>query len=176
MLEHLPLGVVLDESVTLPSLCQFPVVCLPHAGIVSDREVTLLRQYVEQGGNLVVTGWAGQFDHLGKPLDDTRLSELIGAHARQRLDSVDNWVRFSQQMVPAATAGADPMAVAGLWEGIPLDWAFLVKGPASVYEPTTAVAVGELLKPHRSSTAIEWQGIDGLADECRSGRGAGRAR
>jgi hypothetical protein len=30
------------------------------------------------------------------------------------------------------------------------DWPFLVHGPATVYRPTTATAIGELLKPHRA--------------------------
>ena len=31
-----------------------------------------------------------------------------------------------------------------------MDWPFLVRGPAAVLEPTTATAVGELMKPHRT--------------------------
>ncbi len=157
VLEHLPLGVVMDENVTQESLRQFPIVSLSDTRIISDRELTLLKQYVEQGGNLLVTGFAGQFDRLGKPLDDSRLSELIGAHARQRLESADNWVRFSKENVTAPTTGADRADVSGLWDGIRLDWPFLVKGPATVYEPTTAVAVGELLQPHRSPRQLSGQ-------------------
>ena len=144
----------MDENVTLQSLRQFPVVCLSQTGIISDRELTLLKQYVEQGGNLLVTGFAGQFDRLGKPLDDSRLSEFIGAHVKRRLESADNWVRFSQERTAFATTGTNQVDVSALWKDIPLDWPFLVKGPATVYEPTTARAVGELLKPYRNSRQL----------------------
>jgi hypothetical protein len=37
-----------------------------------------------------------------------------------------------------------------LSDGIRVNWPFLVKGPATIYEPTAAIAVGELLEPHRT--------------------------
>ncbi len=156
VLEHLPFGVLLDENVDLQRLRAFPVVCLAHTGIVSPRELALLKQYVEQGGHLVVTGFAGQFDRLGRPQPDSQLSELIGAHARERLDSADNWVRFPRQQIPESP-GEDSLDLSTLWDGIPLDWPFLVEGPATVYEPTTALAVGELMKPYRTPRQLAGQ-------------------
>ncbi len=157
VLEHLPFGVVLDENVTLATLKQFPVVCLPHTGIVSDRELALLKQYVEQGGNLLITGFAGQFDRLGHPLNESRLIELIGARARQRLESLDNWIRFRAETSRGDREQLESDADVVLREGISADWPFLVKGPATVYEPTTAVAVGELMRPHRSPRQLSGQ-------------------
>jgi len=40
-------SVVLDENMTIETLKQVPIVLLPNAGIVSDKEVELLRRYVE---------------------------------------------------------------------------------------------------------------------------------
>jgi hypothetical protein len=94
--EHIQFGVVLDENATLETLQQFPVVLLPNAAILSDKEIALFREYVQKGGKLVVTGQSGQFDRLGKPLADSALSGLIGANVNGRLESEDNWVRFSQ--------------------------------------------------------------------------------
>ena len=47
--DHIPYGVALDENATLDSLLRFPVVLVPNAGIVSEREATLFRQYAEAG-------------------------------------------------------------------------------------------------------------------------------
>jgi len=54
--------------------------------------------------------------------------------------------------VPGRTArfGNRSPALSMLHDGIPLDWPFLVKGPAAIFKPTTAVAIGELMKPHRT--------------------------
>ena len=94
MLEHIPFGVLLDENATVEMLQQYPVVCLANTGIVSERELALFRDYVTQGGNLLITGQSGQYDALGRPLANTSLSELIGANVVRRLDSADNWIRF----------------------------------------------------------------------------------
>lgn len=56
------MGFPFDENLSLDDLKQFPVVCLPNAGILSDREVDLFRRYVEDGGKLLITGHSGQFD------------------------------------------------------------------------------------------------------------------
>jgi len=139
--EHIPYGVVLDENATLETLQRFPILMLPNVGILSGKEVALFRRYVEAGGKLLVTGQSGQFDRLGQPLAESVLSELIGANVKGRLDSVDNWVTLSGSGPMLARASAD----------IRTNWPFLVKGPAVVYEPTTATPLGKLLKPHRTT-------------------------
>ncbi|MFM7102318.1 MAG: hypothetical protein ACKO3N_14220, partial [Verrucomicrobiota bacterium] len=139
--EHLGFGFLFDESLSLEALRQFPVVCLPHAGIVSEREADLFRRYVEEGGSLLVTGHGGQFDRLGRPLAASTLEALLGARVKRRLDGTDPWFRFGE----ARGEGKD------LLSGLRPGWPFLVRGPATVYEPTTAQALGELLDSHRAS-------------------------
>ena len=143
--EHIPFGVVLDENATLETLQQFPVVVLSNTGILSTNEVALFRRYVEAGGNLLVTGQSGQFDRMGKPLAESTLNELIGAKATGRLESEDNWVRFAKGRQSDGVVASD----------LRRDWPFLVKGPATLYEPTTARPVGELLKPHRTTRQLQ---------------------
>lgn len=154
-LEHIPFGVVLDENVALDVLRRFPVVCLPHVGILSQREVDLLTKYVEQGGNLLVTGHSGQLDRFGAPLETSRLEGLIGAHVVKRLESADNWVCLDAS--ESTSNGSETVDVAALGVEIPHNWPFLVKGPAVVYEPTTAQVAGRLLKPHRSPRQLSGQ-------------------
>jgi len=141
--EHIPFGVVLDENATLSTLKQFPVVALPNVEILSEKEVALLRRYVEEGGKLLVTGHSGQYDRMGVPLAESSLSELIGAKVNGRLESLDNWVRFAE--------GDEGRITGDLRRG----WPFLVKGPAAAYAPTTARSFGELLKPHRTTRQLE---------------------
>jgi hypothetical protein len=171
--EHIPWGVVLDENATPETLKQFPVVLLPNAGIVSEREVALLRGYVEGGGNLVVTGLSGCYDRWGRLQTHATLESLTGARCLGKLDSLDNWVRFpSTEVAASGTAPTFTSDGQTLWPtprkttsaqgfhpGIPADWPFLVKGPAVALEPTKALAIGELLKPHR--TVRQQQGKEG---------------
>ena len=155
VMEHIPFGVVLDENATVDTLKQYPVVCLANTGIVSEREVAMFRDYVTQGGNLLITGHSGQYDALGRPMENTSLAELIGADFVRRLGSADNWVRFPAGPGAAADQGAkNPAAALHIGEGIPGDWPFLVEGPATVYQPTTAVPIGELMMPHRMPSQL----------------------
>lgn len=151
--EHIPWGVVLDENVTSETLARFAVVILPNVAIVSEREHALLRRYVEEGGNLIVTGLSGMRGWIGQTNSVSSLAGLTGAKVLRELDSTDNWVRLSR----AAGAGVDPLlrgiphamgvgTPSGVMEGVP----FLVRGPAVIHERVTATSVGDLLRPHRT--------------------------
>jgi len=158
VLEHLQFGVMFDENASLDALKRFPVVCVANAAILSEKEVSLFRQYVEAGGKLLVTGQSGQFDRMGRSLVESMLSGLIGAKVKGRPDSMDNWVRLA----PSPDAHLD-----GLWTEIAHAQEaggsaeasgrppFLVKGPATIYEPTTARPLGQLLRPHRTTRQLE---------------------
>lgn len=144
--EHISWGVLLDENATPEALRQFPVVMLANTGILSEKEVSLLRRYVEDGGQLLITGLSGCYDGTGKAQSKSALAPIVGARFVRKLDSLDNWVRFSAAQLDSlkfqASAGR-------------ADWPFLVKGPAGVFEPTTAQPFGELLKPHRTTRQLE---------------------
>ena len=152
--EHIPWGVLFDENIGPEKLRQFPVVLLPNVSILSEHEVSLFRRYVEEGGNLIITGQSGQLDHMGRPQTGFLLSELIGAKVKGRLDSSDNWITLPGQQDSSAmhkgkSVGLDAMLETfGGTRGS--TWPFLVEGPAVSYEATTAKAYGELLKPHRT--------------------------
>ncbi len=139
-------GVLFDESVTLTKLREFPVVCLPGVTILSDQEVGLFKHYVEEGGKLIITGQSGMYDHYGKPLSRSNLEELTGAKVKRRLDTKDNWVGFDTRCA---------LKYPEILTAIPHESNFLVEGPAVEYEPTTAMPIGSLLQPYRTSRQTE---------------------
>jgi hypothetical protein len=160
--EHLGFGFLFDENLSLEGLKQFPVVCLPNAGILTESEVDLFRRYVEEGGKLLITGQSGQFDRMGKPLATPTLDGLIGARAKRRLEGTDNWMRFGSEVealmgynvAPSKPRPASTMQpFSALTASLRPDWPFLVRGPATVYEPTSAASVGDLLDSHRAALA-----------------------
>ncbi len=144
---HLQFGVLLDENVTLDALRQFPVVCLPNVAIVSEQEASLFREYVRNGGKLIITGQPGLYDSYGKPLKQSVLEDLVGARVVELLAFEDNWMSLER--------AADRPESATLVADLRADWPFLVKGPATVYEPTTAKAFGKIYKPHRTQRQLE---------------------
>jgi hypothetical protein len=141
--EHLGFGFLFDENVTPAALERFAVVCLPNAAILSAEEVQLFRQFAEKGGQLLITGQSGQYDARGRPLPKSMLAQLVGAEVKGRLPGKDNWIRFEDS---GAASLARRLAPSGH-----LDWPFLVMGPATVYRPTTARPVGQLMDSHRGS-------------------------
>lgn len=141
-MEHLTFGVLLDENVTLDALRRFPVVCLPNIAIISAAETELLQRYVRGGGKLIVTGQPGQYDAYGRPRKQSALEELLGARVLGRLESDDNWVSLGP-------ANGSPESRA-LGADLRADWPFLVRGPATVYQPTRAKPYGQLFEPHRT--------------------------
>jgi hypothetical protein len=138
--EHIPWGVLHEENLSLDGLKRFPVVLLPNVGILSEKDVGLLRRYVEEGGQVVATGLSGCYDRLGILQSRTSLEALAGARLVRKLDSTDNWVRFPQPSIHGHL-----LVPAG-----PANWPFLVRGPAAVLEAATAEPFGELLPPLRT--------------------------
>lgn len=146
--EHLPWGIIPDESVSAEKLAKFPLVLVPGAAILSDREIELLDGYVRRGGRLVLTGHTGQLDRFGQPHPPEaleKLEKLVGARLERRLETFDNHVRL----------GKHRETLPGLSREIREDWPFLVKGPAAIWKPTNGKPVGELLRPHRSELQKE---------------------
>ncbi|HQH51868.1 MAG TPA: hypothetical protein PKY01_05545 [Candidatus Hydrogenedentes bacterium] len=146
---HVTVGMVMDESVSLERLREFPVVYLANTAILSSHEVGLLEQYVTEGGRMFVTGLTGLYDKLGQLQSDSSIARLTGTRlVRVQDQHFDNYVRLSR------TIAADDTR--WLLNGIPGDWPLLTWGPIAVCEPTEAAAFGELMVAHRTSNNI-WQ-------------------
>lgn len=140
---QIPLGFVCDENVTLARLQAFPIVYLANTAILSTDEIQLFRRYVSDGGNLLVTGPTGLYDHKGALRGNSSLAELCGGRViGHELNTPDNYLRFSKDL---GGRGAD-----WLLRGVPADWAMLTWGPVVFWEAASAEALGQLLVAHRT--------------------------
>jgi hypothetical protein len=140
---HITLGTIMDENVSAARLREFPVVYLPNAAILSEREINLFDEYVSGGGNLLVTGLSGLYDRYGNLQEQSSLAGLLGVRlVKPILGYPDNYVRL-----PGGLSQGDGRI---LLENIPPDWPALTWGPAAVFEATQAKAYGELLVAFRS--------------------------
>jgi hypothetical protein len=145
---HIPMGMIMDENLSLDRLRRFPVVFLPNAAILPGEEVALLAEYAAGGGGLLVTGLAGMYDRFGRLQEQSGLSELLGARMmRPVTEHLDNYVRL-----PAALADGPG---GFLLADIPPDWPMLTWGPVAAFEPEGAQAFGEILVAQRSQDS-QW--------------------
>ena len=141
--DHLTFGVLHEANLNLEAMKQFPVIAIPNAAILdSANTISILEAYVRQGGNLLITGQTGQFDRMGDRLPDSTLVRLIGANVVEAVETKDNWVSLPEMDTNSKESG--------LLSSIPPDWTFLNIGPATIYKPTDARALGRLYSPHRS--------------------------
>ena len=139
---HITLGMIMDENVSARRLREFPVVYLPNATILTEKEVSLFEEYVLGGGNLLVTGLSGLYDFYGNLQNQSSLAGLLGVSlATPILRYHDNYVKL-----PGELSRGDGRI---LLENIPPDWPALTWGPAAVFEAKGAKAYGELLKAFR---------------------------
>lgn len=66
---------VLDEWALLPRLAEFPLIVAPEQGRMSEQMASALKRYVEDGGNLLLTG-SGAFDRFGESFLGARSVEV----------------------------------------------------------------------------------------------------
>lgn len=77
---HIPFDVLFDEH--LPERIErYRVIVLPNTTCLSDAAAEVIRRYVEAGGGLVVTEFAGHYDERRRERADTVLRSLVGPQA-----------------------------------------------------------------------------------------------
>jgi len=155
--EHIPWGVLLDENCNAEKLKQFPVVILPNTGILSQDEINMFRNYVEGGGQLILTGLTGCFDKFGN-IGKYLLEPLTGCEFVSRIEGEDNWVSLEPLQseeearlsieIEHTTVNKEDYKNA-------LTMPVLVKGPTGIFKSTTAQSVGKLWKAYRTQRQIE---------------------
>jgi hypothetical protein len=59
---------------------RFAVLILPNVAVLSESQCRAVREFVEQGGNLIATGQTSLYDQDGQPFSDFALANLFGAH------------------------------------------------------------------------------------------------
>lgn len=139
---HISLGVIFDENISAERLREFPVVYIPNATILNDREVELFTKYVADGGNLLVTGLTGCYDRMGQPLDTFTLSDLIGAQLIERLEDDENYFRLPSTMTDELGRS--------LLQDIPPDCSLLTRETAAVFEATEAKSYGKIMSKDKA--------------------------
>ena len=78
MENHIPHDFILDDQVSKEILQRYDLVITPNVRCMSETEISLLKQYVHEGGNLIATYATSLFDTEGKERADFGLAEVFG--------------------------------------------------------------------------------------------------
>jgi len=80
MENHIPHDFILDNLISKERLQKYNVIFLPNVRCMSEREIDLLKDYVNNGGNLIATYATSLYNSDGRERPDFGLSELFGVH------------------------------------------------------------------------------------------------
>jgi len=155
--QHIPWGVLLDENLSLSQMKDFSVIIFPNAGILSDKELGIIEEYVRGGGCVIFTGLSGCYDELGN-LNNYKLQSVTGCKFVGKLDSLDNWISLDTKDTELENSISKEIEHAKIQEGRYLNAGnvpFLVFGPAGVFEATSAKPIGKLWAPYRTVRQME---------------------
>ncbi len=97
-----PLAVVSGEE-SLDRLKDFDVAVLVSCDVLTNPQVSALRDFTRRGGKLVVLGSLGGTDPLGQPLPDYALADVTGLRKGAGADqALADWGCYSADMPDAA--------------------------------------------------------------------------
>lgn len=91
---HIPVQIVDDRPQSFSTLGHYRVVYLSNIVTMSAAEGDALREFVVNGGGLVVTGATSLYDDQGKRLDNFTLADLLGVDAVKRGDFTFPYFQF----------------------------------------------------------------------------------
>lgn len=153
---HLPVTVIADWNLTVDELKKYRVLILPNTASLDDRQAAAIRQYVEDGGGLIVTLDAGLCDEFGDPRPKPALADICGlthlGPAVADAPPADLDVNFARTLTPEYWANRG-----GVWDFEAVAGTFLdalqpligtgrvtFKGPAARVQPEGANVIATL--------------------------------
>ncbi len=78
MENHIPHDFILDDQVSKVRLQKYNLIILPNVRCMSETEMTILKAFVHDGGNLLATYTTSLYNTEGKERQDYGLAELFG--------------------------------------------------------------------------------------------------
>ena len=78
---------ILNRETLVDTLQDYRALVLAEQAILNPKECAAIRQFVRDGGGLVVTGGTGIRDTDNKPLGDFALADVLGIHRVQSVEA-----------------------------------------------------------------------------------------
>jgi hypothetical protein len=77
---HIPYDFILDDQIGKEKLKKYKLLILPNVRIISKQETEIIKNYVQNGGNLLATYATSLYNAEGTELKDFGLRELFGVN------------------------------------------------------------------------------------------------
>jgi hypothetical protein len=92
-------GNVFPDTLTVEDLKKYKLIYLPHICGLSDRQVNILKDYLNQGGKLLITGGCGLFDEMRNmrpsgPFDSLHSNPNV-MYIQWESDVWEDWIPYS---------------------------------------------------------------------------------
>jgi hypothetical protein len=84
---HLPVTVINDWNLTFDELQKYPVLILPNAASLDEKQAKAIEQYVANGGGLIASLDTSLFDEFGDPRSNFALQDLLGVTCQGVIES-----------------------------------------------------------------------------------------
>jgi hypothetical protein len=84
---HIPFNFIADDQVSEAKLKRYNTIILPGVRCISEKELALIRKFVNEGGNLIATYESSLYDEKGKLRRDFGLAELFGCHFKEKINT-----------------------------------------------------------------------------------------
>jgi hypothetical protein len=102
------------RTVDLESLSPFVIVLIPDAVMMSDAEISVIEQYVRDGGSVICTGMTSLVDDRGRRRPDFGLRNLLKVRFESTLNYKISYITHINDVLSAGIDTRDPIIFRGM--------------------------------------------------------------
>jgi hypothetical protein len=87
---HIPFEALIASGIDRENIKKYKKIILPDAACLSDSQIDILKDFVKEGGHLIVTASSSLYDETGAKRKDFGLNEIMGLRFKEFLSSIDS--------------------------------------------------------------------------------------
>ena len=152
--QHMPVDVI--SKLNLDELDDFELLCLPDTLCMTAREIAAVREYVEKGGNLLVSHLTSLADENGDRCHNFALADVLGVDYLGETENNETYASVDPDLCRQS--------------GIPADQELKLESQALVKMRPGAKAPGHIVLPatNRANDQERWVGCWGTPPQIRT--------
>ena len=111
----MPFDMFDSHNIVLEKLRKYATIIMPNIAVLSDNDIKEIKQYVEQGGNIIATYETSLYDEEGNKRDNLGLSDLFGVDYQGEVikDIKNSYIKVDQSF-----RSLQPILIRGLEDGV----------------------------------------------------------
>jgi hypothetical protein len=87
---HIPFEALIASGIDRENIKKYKKIILPDAACLSDSQIDILKDFVKEGGHLIVTASSSLYDETSAKRKDFGLNEIMGLRFKEFLSSIDS--------------------------------------------------------------------------------------